>query len=100
MDEKNEGLVIDPYCGSGTTLVASKILGYNYIGIDISKEYCRFSESRIKNYKNEEKFVQEEIAKHFVTKTFKERKQNKEFTGKYDKKNNNKEEIQSLLKLF
>lgn len=97
MDEKKEGLVIDPYCGSGTTLVAAKLLGYNYIGIDISEEYCKFAEERIRNYKNEEKFVQEEIAKHVVAKTFKERKQNGEFTGKYSRRNNNKQEIQSFL---
>lgn len=100
MDEKKEGLVIDPYCGSGTTLVAAKLLGYNYIGIDISEEYCKFAEGRIKNYKNEEKFAREEIAKHIVVKTFKERKQNGEFTGKYCKRNNNNQEIHTSLKLF
>ncbi|MCM8788142.1 MAG: site-specific DNA-methyltransferase [Candidatus Omnitrophica bacterium] len=100
MDEKKDGLVIDPYCGSGTTLVAAKILGHNFIGIDISEEYCKFAEERLKNYKNEEKFVQEEIAKHIVVKTFKDRKQKGEFTGKYGKQNHNKQEIQSFLKLF
>ncbi|MEM4230748.1 MAG: site-specific DNA-methyltransferase [Candidatus Pacearchaeota archaeon] len=100
MDEKKKGLVIDPYCGSGTTLVAAKILGYDFIGIDISEDYCKFAEERLKNYKNEEKFVQEEIAKHIVVKTFKERKQSGEFTGKYGRQNNNKQEIQSFLKLF
>lgn len=99
MDGKKEGLVIDPYCGSGTTLVAAKILGYDYIGIDISEEYCKLAEMRIKNYKNEEKIAQEEMAKHIVIKTFKERKENGEFTGKYGKKNN-KKELQFFLKLF
>ncbi|MFN3871331.1 MAG: DNA methyltransferase, partial [Aquificaceae bacterium] len=35
--EDKKGIVIDPYCGSGTTLVAAKLLGHGYIGIDISK---------------------------------------------------------------
>lgn len=100
MDGKKEGLVIDPYCGSGTTLVAAKLLGHNYIGIDISKEYCKLAEERIKNYKSEEKIAQEEIAKHVVIKTFKERKEKGEFTGKYGKRSNNKQEIESFLKLF
>ncbi len=99
MDDKKNGLVIDPYCGSGTTLVAAKILGYNFIGIEISEDYCKFAQERIRNYKNEEKFAKEEIAKHIVVKTFKERKQKGEFTGKYGRQNN-KQEIQAPLKLF
>lgn len=100
MDEKKNGLVIDPYCGSGTTLVAAKILGYDFMGIDISEEYCKFAEKRLKNYKNEEKFVQEEIAKHIVVKTFKDRKQKGEFTGKYGRQPNNMQDTRSLLELF
>jgi len=48
MNEK-KGVVIDPYCGSGTTLVAAKILEQDYIGIEISKEYIEFAEKRLKN---------------------------------------------------
>jgi len=90
MDEKKGGLVLDPYCGSGTTLVAAKILGHNFIGIDISKEYVEFSKKRLKNYKAEERYANEEIAKHTVVKTFKERKEKGEFTGKYGQQNNKK----------
>jgi len=46
---KND-LVLDPMCGSGTTCVAAKLLGRNYIGIDISKEYCDLAEKRIKEF--------------------------------------------------
>jgi modification methylase len=74
MDERVGGLVIDPYCGSGTTLVAAKFLGHSFIGIDISKKYVEFSEKRLKNYTTEEKIANEEISKHVVVKTFKERK--------------------------
>jgi len=100
MDEEKGKLIIDPYCGSGTTLVAAKILGHNFIGIDISKEYVKFSEKRLRNYKIEEKYANEETAKHIVIKTFKERKEKGEFTGKYGSQNNKKVEQHSVFKLF
>jgi modification methylase len=86
MDERKGGLVLDPYCGSGTTLVAAKILGHNYIGIDISKEYVEFAKKRLENFKDEEPIAYEEIVKHTVYKTFKERKERGEFTGRYGPK--------------
>lgn len=85
MDEK-KGVVIDPYCGSGTTLVAAKILGHDFIGIEISDEYIKFAENRLRNYESELKVAEEEIAKHIVRKTFKERKEKGEFTGRYGPK--------------
>ena len=43
-----KGLVLDPFVGSGSTLVAAKKISRNYIGIDISKEYCDLTEERLK----------------------------------------------------
>lgn len=40
--------VADPFCGSGTTCVAAKMLGRNYIGIDISEKYCEIARLRLK----------------------------------------------------
>lgn len=45
---KEGDLILDPFCGSGTTCVAAKLLGRNYIGIDISEEYCEIARQRIK----------------------------------------------------
>jgi len=42
------GVVLDPFVGSGTTTVAAKNLGYKYIGIDIAPEYCAIAEKRMK----------------------------------------------------
>ena len=39
--------VLDPFIGSGTTAVAAKQLGRDYVGIDISDEYCRIAEERV-----------------------------------------------------
>ncbi len=44
----NEGdLVLDPMCGSGTTLKMSKLNNRNYIGIDINEEYVNLSQRRV-----------------------------------------------------
>lgn len=44
----NEGdLVLDPFAGSGTTLKAAKGLNRNFIGIEISSEYCEIIKQRI-----------------------------------------------------
>jgi DNA modification methylase len=43
------GVVLDPFVGSGSTAVAAKMLGRQYIGIDISKEYCDLANERLRN---------------------------------------------------
>ena len=42
-------LVVDPFCGSGTTLVAAKFLNRNSIGIDISEDAIRLTQDRLEN---------------------------------------------------
>ena len=42
-----DGVVLDPFNGSGTTAVAAKSLGRNYIGIDISEEYIEIARKRL-----------------------------------------------------
>lgn len=85
LDDK-KGIVLDPYVGSGTTCLAAKLLGSNYIGIDISEEYVKDAENRLKNYLNYKKIVEEEMSRHIVEKTFEDRKNAKENTGKYRNK--------------
>lgn len=46
----NEGdVVLDPFCGSGTTCVAAKLLDRRYIGIDTSPDAVELSRMRIAN---------------------------------------------------
>jgi site-specific DNA-methyltransferase (adenine-specific) len=42
------GTVLDPFVGSGTTLIAAVNNDRDCLGIDISKEYCELSEKRLK----------------------------------------------------
>lgn len=45
-------LVLDPFCGSGSTLVAAKELNRNFIGIEIDEEYSLIARQRIKENEN------------------------------------------------
>ena len=40
-------LILDPFCGSGTTCVAAKLLNRRFIGIDLSEEAVQLSRKRI-----------------------------------------------------
>ncbi|MEM9541793.1 MAG: site-specific DNA-methyltransferase [Cyanobacteria bacterium P01_E01_bin.42] len=42
-------IILDPMCGSGTTCKAARELDRNFIGIDISQEYCEIANKRVSN---------------------------------------------------
>lgn len=44
-------LVLDPFMGSGTTAVAAKRLNRNFIGFELSKEFCKISNDRVAGVK-------------------------------------------------
>ncbi len=48
-------IVLDFTIGSGTTAIACLKLNRNYIGIEISEEYCKMAEDRIKEEMRQEK---------------------------------------------
>ena len=62
-----DSIILDPFCGSGTTCVAAKKLGRNYIGIDISPEYCEIARKRLKGVKPNifEKLKKKKISESF-----------------------------------
>jgi DNA modification methylase len=43
----NGGVVLDPMCGSGTTLVVAKKLGRNFVGIEINPAYVGMARKRL-----------------------------------------------------
>jgi site-specific DNA-methyltransferase (adenine-specific) len=42
-----DGVVLDPFVGSGTTPLVAKKLGRAYVGIDCVEEYCRMARRRV-----------------------------------------------------
>lgn len=44
---KEGDLVLDPFCGSGTTCIAAKTLNRNYLGIEINPEYVALANERL-----------------------------------------------------
>lgn len=45
---KEGDIILDPFFGSGTTGLVALKLGRKYIGIDLSEEYCKIAEERLK----------------------------------------------------
>jgi site-specific DNA-methyltransferase (adenine-specific) len=43
-----DGIVLDPFLGSGTTAVVTKRLNRKFIGIDLNPEYVRLARNRIR----------------------------------------------------
>jgi len=43
--------VLDPFMGSGTTGIACKQLGRKFVGIEISEEYCKIADARMRDAK-------------------------------------------------
>lgn len=46
------GVVLDPFMGSGTVAVVAKRLGRNYVGIELSPDYVKITENRIASLYN------------------------------------------------
>ncbi len=94
---ETQGIVLDPYIGSGTTAVAAKLLGHKYIGIDRSDAYIKMTCDRLDNPRSEMPKIQEELALHVVDTSFKERKAKGKNVGKFRPTDENDIEQLQLL---
>jgi len=46
------GIILDPFMGSGTTALVAKKLNKNFIGIELNKNYIKIAEARLKTIQN------------------------------------------------
>jgi DNA modification methylase len=49
---KSGGMVLDPFNGIGSSMVAAHNLGFSGVGIDLSEEFCKIAKRRIDNDKH------------------------------------------------
>ncbi len=57
---KND-IVLDPFAGSGTSLVAAEILERNWIGIELSENYCDIARKRVQSFVDKKKQIEIEF---------------------------------------
>jgi len=69
MSTQEGDFVFDPFCGSGTSLVAAENLGRKWLGVDISPNACQISTQRIQQI---QKNSTQEILQFQDSKTLKE----------------------------
>jgi len=68
-------VVLDPFVGSGTTLIACQLLKRRYIGIEKEPEYIKITKARLKFWKKPKEIREIEIRKYEIINKVKEDKE-------------------------
>ena len=55
LGSRENDLILDPFIGSGTTAIASRLLNRNFIGFELNKEYYDIANTRINPYIQQKK---------------------------------------------
>jgi site-specific DNA-methyltransferase (adenine-specific) len=53
----SNGIVLDPFMGSGSTGISALLEGFRFVGMEMDKDYFKIAESRIENYEQYRKFI-------------------------------------------
>jgi len=51
------GIVLDPFMGSGSTGIAAQLEGFRFCGMEMDKDYFKIAEARIENFQEYKKFI-------------------------------------------
>ena len=54
LGSRKDDLVVDPFVGSGTTCIAAKLLGRNYMGVEKDEDYAMIATERVKSHQPKE----------------------------------------------
>jgi DNA modification methylase len=57
---KND-VVLDPFAGSGTSLVAAEILDRRWLGIELSENYTKVAKTRVQDFVDRKKQIKIEF---------------------------------------
>jgi site-specific DNA-methyltransferase (adenine-specific) len=51
------GIVLDPFMGSGSTGIAARLEGFKFCGMELDEDYFKIASARIENYEEYRKFI-------------------------------------------
>jgi site-specific DNA-methyltransferase (adenine-specific) len=51
------GIVLDPFMGSGSTGIAAQLEGFRFCGMEMDADYMKIAEARIENYEQYKRFI-------------------------------------------
>lgn len=52
------GIVLDPFMGSGSTGIAAMCEGFRFVGMELSEDYFKIAESRINAWEDYKKLIE------------------------------------------